>query len=319
MSATVVSIIIPNYNKGKFVSETLKSAINQSFVDLEVIVVDDGSTDDSIEVIGEFCKEYENIKLIERNRQPKGGSTCRNIGLDNSKGEFIMFLDSDDLITTSCITDRLKYIKQEQSDFVVFNTGTFNREIGDNNFTWKVPKSNHLELFLRHDLPWNISSVFWTKKALIKLNGFQENFVRLQDVELHTRALLSNLKYSVSRNTSMDFYYRINPNRNLLSKETALLNKLRGLSKYISYFETNVTSKRKYLKGTAISAYKEILYFYNGKEIENRLIKAVLGKIFASNTKMENAILTLYSKLFSLGFHKIKGFNFLFKKAFIYL
>ena len=56
MSAIVVSIIIPNYNKGKFVSETLKSAINQSFVDLEVIVVDDGSTDDSIEVIGNFCK-----------------------------------------------------------------------------------------------------------------------------------------------------------------------------------------------------------------------------------------------------------------------
>lgn len=316
---SLVSIVIPNFNKAKFISETIKSVIDQTYSNIEIILVDDGSTDDSLNVIDNLCNLHNNIRLIKRERKPKGGSTCRNLGIENSKGDFIMFLDSDDLITPTCIENRVDFMKQEESDFVVFNTGTFNDRIGDSSLNWLIPIGNHLQMFLRHDLPWNISSVLWKKKALVSLNGFQEDFVRLQDVELHTRALLSsNLKYGIANNRDLDFYYRINPNRNTHNQEIAFVDKLKGVSKYITYFDTILGSNKNHLKGTAISAYRDVLYFYNGKEIENRMMKAVLAKIFNSNTKMEKIVLAIYTKMFSMGFSKIKGFNFLFKKLFIY-
>jgi glycosyltransferase involved in cell wall biosynthesis len=314
-----VSIVIPNFNKGEWISETLESILDQSYSRIEVVIVDDGSTDNSLEVIGRFCNRYENFKLIERERKPKGGSTCRNIGLEVSKGDYILFLDSDDLITPECIENRVLYIVNNKVDFAVFNTGTFYKVIGDSSLRWIVPKGNHLEMFLSHDLPWNISSVLWKKVALDSLNGFNEDFVRLQDVELHTRALIAKLNYKVAENKAQDFYYRINPNRYLDDQEILLINKLKGINKYISYFENNLIENRKYLKGTAISVYKDVLYFYNGKTIDNRIINTILARNFKSNTKLENLVLAIYRRMFSLGFSKIKGFNFLFKKAFIYI
>lgn len=94
------SIIIPNYNKEEYVRETLESIFNQTYKNFEVIVVDDGSTDKSIEIIKEF-----DIKLFHTNRKRAGGA--RNVGIDNATGDYIIFLDSDDYFTDNTVLERL--------------------------------------------------------------------------------------------------------------------------------------------------------------------------------------------------------------------
>lgn len=94
------SIIIPNYNKEEYVRETLESIFNQTYKNFEVIVVDDGSTDKSIEIIKEF-----DIKLFHTIRKKAGGA--RNVGIDNATGDYIIFLDSDDYFTDNTVLERL--------------------------------------------------------------------------------------------------------------------------------------------------------------------------------------------------------------------
>lgn len=94
------SIIIPNYNKEEYVRETLESIFNQTYKNFEVIVVDDGSTDKSIEIIKEF-----DIKLFHTNRKRAGGA--RNVGIDNATGDYIIFLDSDDYFTDNTVLESL--------------------------------------------------------------------------------------------------------------------------------------------------------------------------------------------------------------------
>lgn len=94
------SIIIPNYNKEEYIKDSLDSIFNQTYKNIEVIVIDDGSTDKSIDII----KNY-NVKLLHTNRKRAGGA--RNIGLDNATGDYILFLDSDDYFTSNDVLEKL--------------------------------------------------------------------------------------------------------------------------------------------------------------------------------------------------------------------
>ena len=92
------SIIIPNYNKEDYVEETLNSIFNQTYKNYEVIVIDDASSDNSIEKIKKF-----DFRLFQTNRKMAGGA--RNVGLDNATGDYILFLDSDDYFTTPTVLE----------------------------------------------------------------------------------------------------------------------------------------------------------------------------------------------------------------------
>jgi glycosyltransferase involved in cell wall biosynthesis len=99
----LVSIIIPVYNAEKHLAETIQSALDQTWPDKEIIIVDDGSADDSLLVAGQF-----NNKLIRTYKQEnKGASSARNFGLREAKGEYIQFLDADDLISKNKIESQL--------------------------------------------------------------------------------------------------------------------------------------------------------------------------------------------------------------------
>ena len=88
----LVSIIIPTYNRAKLVTEAVQSALSQTYTNFEILVIDDGSTDNTEEML----KKYDNdIKYIKTERS--GPGRARNLGISRAKGEFIAFLDSDDL------------------------------------------------------------------------------------------------------------------------------------------------------------------------------------------------------------------------------
>ena len=91
-----LSIIIPNYNNQKYIELCINSILNQSFKDYEVIVIDDGSTDKSVEIIEQIAKKHSCIKLIKQYNQ--NASIARNRGIELAKGKYILFIDSDDYI-----------------------------------------------------------------------------------------------------------------------------------------------------------------------------------------------------------------------------
>ena len=326
---SLISIIIPNYNKAEFISETINSVLIQTYTNWELLIVDDGSTDNSIEIINTFVDKDRRIKFLKRVRLPKGGSTCRNIGLDSAKGDYVIFLDSDDLLISTVLGNRIKEIQTDNNlDFVVTSMGTFYTKIGDNKSEWVPTKSNHLNKFLSHDLPWQTMQPLWKKSFLQKINGFDEDFPRLQDVEMHTRALMQQgVKYKIIENEEPDCYYRIDESR-IVDDYFGFIKKWVGgsllyvekMHEEIEKNNVDVVQRKSALKGTVISMVNHILYNSSINNISNVQGKEFISVIINDKVVIElgsTSFLKLYIKLYEFGFYKIKGFNFLSKKIMI--
>ncbi len=123
----LISVIIPIYNREKYIKECLESVFNQSYQDFEIIIVDDGSTDNSYLICEEAAKNDRRIKLYKSNHC--GVSAARNIALDNSTGEYVFFLDSDDVIHPALfatLVDGMKTHKAHISGSLVANVSDKN-------------------------------------------------------------------------------------------------------------------------------------------------------------------------------------------------
>ena len=99
---TYISIIVPIYNVEKYLSRCVDSILNQTFTDFELILVDDGSTDNSGKICDEYAEKDCRIKVIHKDNW--GVSSARNVGLENSVGEYIMFCDSDDFVEKNAVS-----------------------------------------------------------------------------------------------------------------------------------------------------------------------------------------------------------------------
>ena len=107
----MISVIVPVYNVEEYLEECLESIRQQTFTDIEVILVNDGSTDGSREICEQFCQKDSRFKLI--NQENQGQSVARNRGVKESIGQYIMFVDSDDVINTNILEVLLPYMKMD--------------------------------------------------------------------------------------------------------------------------------------------------------------------------------------------------------------
>lgn len=127
------SVIIPVYNSEKCLNRCVDSLLSQKFSDYEIILVNDGSTDDSLKLCEGYSKKYENIKTI--NKENNGASSARNAGLDVAKGDFILFVDSDDYVKSDYF-EKLSTLDCKER-LIVF-TYSFVKETGET--IRKIPK-----------------------------------------------------------------------------------------------------------------------------------------------------------------------------------
>ena len=116
----VLSVIIPVYNTEKYLIKCLDSVINQTFKNLEVICVNDGSTDNSLEILKKYQSIDDRVKII--NKKNGGLSSARNIGIEHAQGSYITFVDSDDFIESNAYQDTLFYFDNSRVDLVYFST-----------------------------------------------------------------------------------------------------------------------------------------------------------------------------------------------------
>lgn len=120
MSKPILSIIIPVYNTEKYLNKCLNSILNQNLDKVEVICVNDGSTDNSLNILNECSKINPSIKIISKKNG--GLSSARNVGIDYAQGEYITFIDSDDFIEPNTYRKVLPYFKISEVDLVYFST-----------------------------------------------------------------------------------------------------------------------------------------------------------------------------------------------------
>lgn len=112
-----VSVIIPTYNVEKHIRRCISSVLNQEYANIEIIIVDDGSTDGTLDVVSTF----EDNRIMLFGQKHLGVSAARNVGIEKSSGEYIMFIDSDDALRDDAIGKLVKYIRAENVDVVKFN------------------------------------------------------------------------------------------------------------------------------------------------------------------------------------------------------
>ena len=115
----MVSIIMPVYNSEKFVSEAIESVLNQSYKNWELLIVNDGSTDQSPKIINDYAEKDSRIKVFHRNNQ--GVSMARNFALDRICGEYVTFIDSDDVYLINRLERLLQVFAQYKDCDIVFS------------------------------------------------------------------------------------------------------------------------------------------------------------------------------------------------------
>lgn len=225
----MVSIVIPFYNSARFLTETLKSVSQQDYPDWECLLVDDGSTDESVSIVKEFEQKDSRFRYICRTQEPKGVSSSRNEGISESKGKYLLFLDADDILSPDCLRSRVNYLEQHLSlDFAVFQVETF----GLRRMKMTTPRKNYLKAFVGFDFPWTVSSPLWGTDFLKSLGGFNTDLIRFEDPELHIRALLKSPEFEVLTDNQPDLFYR-QWKKSDKEKSTAYQQELKAYTQFI--------------------------------------------------------------------------------------
>lgn len=131
MSTPVVSVIIPVFNAQSYIADTIQSVLNQTWNNLEIIIINDGSTDDSEKIIHTFLHDFR-IKYIFQKNQ--GSATARNVGLSAATGDYIQYLDADDIISNNKIESQVIALSDKSPfDIAICKTRIFHTNLGDNN------------------------------------------------------------------------------------------------------------------------------------------------------------------------------------------
>lgn len=118
-----ISVIMPCYNTEQYVEETLKSVLNQSFKDYEIICLNDGSTDGTLEILKRYQQSYPNIRVISSENH--GIAYQRNTGVQCAQGKYIYYMDSDDLLKENCLETLYQYAEADNLDVVYFEADSF--------------------------------------------------------------------------------------------------------------------------------------------------------------------------------------------------
>lgn len=196
--SSAVSIIIATYNRGKFIEATLDSILNQSYINYEVIIVDDGGDDNTYKVLESYLRDSR-FKFYKRPLTfPKGCPGSRNFGLTKAKGELIWFFDDDDIAHPDLLKNCISELENKELDFCRFERTVF-YDFERIEFEEKIhPKieiisTKNLKQLIIGELPFNSCQVIWRKASLGK-EHFRSDIIYADDWEFYSRLLSMGLK-----------------------------------------------------------------------------------------------------------------------------
>lgn len=291
-SLELVSVIIPVYNSEKHLKECLDSVINQSYENIEIIIIDDGSTDNSINIL----KEYINIdsRILLYSQKNSGPGSARNKAMGISNGKYIIFIDSDDYIKKNCIENLVLNIRFTDSEVLVYEAIGF-YEKNNNRILDKEKYFNVNEKFLNNDMTGGEASKFSIEYISPCLKLYNKNFLQKnkikfsegifgEDVEFWYKCII-NLK-KVKFINYVGYFRRYTPNSIMQSIDKKQLlqriSTINNIKKYIENSSINDMELRYIKEGLAL--YTEALY-KEGLKYDNKNRKILINELKKNEMK----------------------------------
>jgi glycosyltransferase involved in cell wall biosynthesis len=210
VSQPLVSVIIPSYNHEKYVEQAIMSVVNQTYKNIELIIIDDGSKDNSPYLIKELINSIDSYKIIFEIQENMGLTKTLNKAINMANGEFIAFLASDDMYLPNRVEEGVNVFLSSKADVgVVYSDGVVIDEDGNQLYKYsekyKVPlsKNTYKELLLRDWIP--APGVLYRKSSLIECGLFDESS-KLEDYDILLRL---SQKYKFEHISKPLFFYRV--------------------------------------------------------------------------------------------------------------
>jgi glycosyltransferase involved in cell wall biosynthesis len=186
MSAPLVSVIMPCFNTERFVTQAVESALGQTHRELEVLVVDDGSTDRSAEIVRTMSASDARLSLLQKPHA--GGSAARNFALDRARGKYVAFLDCDDFWTLDKIERHVRHLESDPAIGVSYSATQFVAADGQMLRHRRFPKTRNLSdfyLYCRNPITTGSCAVF--RREIFDHHRFDETLRGYQDVDCWLR------------------------------------------------------------------------------------------------------------------------------------
>jgi teichuronic acid biosynthesis glycosyltransferase TuaG len=210
-----ISVITPAFNSGNYIAQSIEAVQSQTFTDWELIIVDDGSTDNTKGIVEEFIKSDSRIKYIYQANGKQG--KARNIAISEANGEYLAFLDSDDLWVPNKLEKQLACILEKKVDLVFTQGWSFQSSIEEDVKEVDTPlgiqKNSQLLMKQLYGYGLPILSVLVKTKVVLNVGGFEED-LRVQNAEDYQLWLkICDAGYTFYGMNERLFYYRVHPNQ----------------------------------------------------------------------------------------------------------
>ncbi len=212
---TIVTIVMPVFNGKEKVKCMIDSILLNHYSCWKLLLVDDGSEEETLRLLQEYEKTDSRIQLICRDCKPKGAQTCRNIGLRMVDTEYVLFFDSDDFVADYCLQQRVEAISHHPDlDFMVFPTGVFIN--GKPHLTYHMQDmgvqlgEDELALLAERFLPFTVWTNIYRTESLRSLHlEWDTQLQSLQDSAFNLQAITHGMTFGYSPTSSPDYFYRI--------------------------------------------------------------------------------------------------------------
>lgn len=271
----MISIILPVYNVENYLIECFESILRQSYKEYELIVVDDGSYDNSLNIINHYKLKFKNIKIFTQ--ENKGVSEARNLALKYAKGEYILFVDPDDFLEDNMLKLMIDSALNHKSDVVIsnyylyFNNKKYNKFIQDMQNEAIYAKDEVIDMMLKH----KIQGQLWNKlfrHSLLKETNFKfESDRYIQDIFPVFRAISNANKISYIDEGLYFYRQRIGSTVNKKNKKLTQ-DYYHAMVSIIDFIEkNNINVRKSSLKFFKAKAYSIFIYHYTNESIDNNL------------------------------------------------
>lgn len=296
------SVIVPLYNKENYVENTLKSILNQTYIDYEILIINDCSTDKSVEKVTPFLSEK--ILLIHHDKN-KGLSATRNTGIKNSKSDYVVFLDADDLWKRTfleTIYGLIKNFPEAQIFATNYEEVYKNKSFAPSNGSCFLRKNfegyiNFFKINTKQGI-YNHGSVCFYKSIFEKTGYYDENIDFSEDIDFNIRA---NYYFKLTYSNSIQMSYLIQ-SENQLTTSSILNKRVPNFDKYDELSVGNISLK-KYLDFE-----RYVLSKHTKMDGDINLSKKISSSIDIKNLNWKQNILLKLPRVLLIIVHKTKLF-----------